>query len=169
MAGRTKPSKRKQKPQARFAYTWLDVLNANPDAPMPIEHRTHHLNMMWCALASIEAAPKPTDNDWRLCSDAVNILEMMVNEGICEDRSGLIADAINALALAYKRKLQTGAAIRLDGRGIFTVRSVLEDYAAALDEISERTAKLMHYKTERRVRGILAGKTRPHDVELIAG
>ena len=153
---------------APYTYTIAHVLAASATEPMPLPSRTHHITVMWQGLASIESAPAPTDDDWRVCSDAVNYMETLVSERVCMDGSGLIADAIEALALAYKRKLQTGAAIRLSGNGIQTVRAVLEDYASVLDTIPHRTAVLCHMKTERRIRQILTGQRRPHDVELIA-
>lgn len=72
-----------------------------------------------------------------------------------------------ALAMAGKRHL-AGGQIRLDGRGIQVVRAVLEDYAAVLSTLPERTMVQCHRDTEKRLRAILAGKRRPHDVEVMA-
>ena len=162
---------RKKKPHTKaqaYTYNWAHVLMASPTEPMPEATRTHHLSKIWQALASIEAAPHPTNEDWRLCSDAVNYMETLVRGGVCQDASGLITDAIEALALAFKRSLQAGGTIRLSGQGIQIVRAVLEDYARVLETIPNRQAVLTHMKTERRVREYLTGKRRPPDVELIA-
>ena len=151
-----------------YTYTTAHVLAASPTDPMPLAARTHHLSVMWQGLAALETAPEPSNEDWRVCSDALNVMETMVREGLCQDERGLITDGIEALAMAFKRKVTTGGAIRLSGQGIQTVRAVLEDYAAVLEQIPHQQAVLMHMKTERRIRGYLTGKRRPPDVELIA-
>jgi hypothetical protein len=63
---------------------------------------------------------------------------------------------------------EAGGAIRLDGPGILAVRSVLEDYAAALEQLPHRTMVACHRETERRIAEIHAGHRRPHDVEVMA-
>jgi hypothetical protein len=148
-------------------YTHADVLAASATDQMPPSSRTHHLTVMWDGLASIESAPWPSVNDWRVCSDAVNFMETLVETGHCEDERGLIHEAVTALAKAAKRNIK-GHPIRLDGAGIQAVRSALEDYAAVLDTISHQQAVLCHMRTERRIRGILIGKRRPHDVEIVS-
>ena len=47
------------------------------------------------------------------------------------------------------------------------VRAVLEDYAEALAQLPARTMVRCHRQTERRIRGILAGRKLRHDVEVI--
>ena len=150
-------------------YGLLDTLFANPDAPMPEAKRRHQLTRMYGGLHSLETAPAPTPDDWRVVSDAVNLMETLVMDmQICEDTSGLLSDAVAALALAGARHLETGAAIRLDGQGIQAVRAVLADYAELLGTLSERTMTECHRRTERRVAEIYAGKTRRHDVQVVA-
>jgi len=48
------------------------------------------------------------------------------------------------------------------------VRAVLEDYAAVLGALPERTMVQCHRDTEKRLRAILAGRRLPHDVEVMA-
>jgi len=150
-----------------YTYTVLDEMFASPLHPTPADDRRHQLLRMWSGLASIESAPTPTNDDWRVCSDAVNLLETLVVQGIVEDRSGLLADAIKGLAIAGARSLE-GQAIRLDGPGIQAVRAVLEDYAACLDVLPHRTMIRCHRATERRIRDIFRGKGMAGDVEVMA-
>ena len=84
---------------------------------------------------------------------------------VCEDESGLLLDAITALAMAGRRNL-AGAAIRLDGAGIQSVRAILEDYAALLDVLPARTMIRCHRLTEKRLHELMAGKRKPHDIEV---
>lgn len=156
------------KPKFRYTYTLLDVLRASPDRPMPEATRTSQLSRMWAGLAALELDPAPSTNDWRVCSDAVNLLETLVDMGVCQDQHGLLRDAVSALAIAGARHLEHGHPIRLSGAGMQAVRAVLEDYAAALEGISHRTAIEAHRRTERRIHEIHSGKRRPHDVEILA-
>lgn len=148
-------------------YGLLDVLMADLAEPMPLAKRTHQLTRMWEGLAAIETAPAPTTEDWRVCSDAVNILETLVRTlAVAEDSQGLLDDAIAALAAAGKR-YTSGQALRLDARGITAVRAVLEDYAELLEQLPARIVIDAHRRTEQRIREILAGKRQAHDVEVM--
>lgn len=147
-------------------YTMMDVMMASPDKPMEPAKRRHQLTRMWDGLASIETAPAPSTEDWRVCSDAVNLMETMVNMQIVEDANGLINDAVTALALAGRRHMKNGV-IRLDAQGMQAVRAVLEDYASVIEQVSERTLIQVHRNTEKRIREILIGRKQPHDVEVM--
>ena len=156
-------------------YTWAQALIASPVHPMPEPKRLHQLTRMWSGLAAIETAADPTPVDWRVCADAVNLLETLVHMGHCHDASGLLPDASHALAQAALR-LQPGAghrsaapgAIRLSGPGIHAVRAVLEDYAQALAHLPERTIIQAHRATERRIHQIQRGQGQAHDVRVVA-
>lgn len=150
-------------------YSLLDEMCASPTQPMTVQKRTYTLTTLWAALASIESGPSPTSNDWRLCSDAVNMMETLVETlKVCEDASGLLHDATNALAHAALRHQETGASIRLDGPGIIAVRSVLEDYQTVLESLPHRTMIRCHRLTERRIREIRQGRTKDHDVVVVS-
>lgn len=149
-------------------YTHWHVLLADPVKPMAEAKRRHQLTRMWQGLAAIEHAKTPSTDDWRVCSDTVNLMEtLVVTMRLAEDTGGLLLDAVAALAKAGKRH-QAGGQIRLDGPGITAVRAVLEDYAAMLAALPERTMIDCHRKTEQRIRAILAGRKQPHDVEVMA-
>ena len=139
---------------------------ASPTEPLPEKFRTHQLTMMYQGLHAMETAPAPTLDDWRVVSDAINLMETLVVEmKVCEDSSGLLMDAITALALAGKRN-RDGGTIRMDGVGIQAVRSILSDYAELLNMLPARTMYRCHRLTEKRLHDLLDGKRRPHDVEI---
>jgi len=158
--------KRHHRPKTSGTYGPLAELLASPIAPMPKGLRLHQLTRMWQGLAAIEKAPAPTTEDWRVCSDAVNLMETLVEMGQVHDPGGLLLDAVATLAMAGKRHT-AGGAIRLDGQGIQATRAVLEDYAQALEALPHRTMVVCHRLTEKRLREILAGRRRPHDVEVV--
>lgn len=148
-------------------YTHWDELMASPSQPMPDTKMVHHLTVLWSGLASLEKADAPTVDDWRVCSDAVNMLETLTTEGGwlgCDgkavqltDESGLIEDAIDALAKAGMRARQ-GQAIRLDGAGIKAIRSVLENYAELIEVLPHRTMVRCHRLTEIKIKSLLMKK-----------
>jgi uncharacterized protein YyaL (SSP411 family) len=147
-------------------YTLMDELTASPTEPMPAEFRRHQLTRMYDGLAAMEKAESPTTSDWRVVSDAVNLMETLIETmKVCQDESGLLMDAITAMAMAGKRH-RAGGAIRLDGAGIQAVRAILEDYAALLDMLPARVMIRCHRLTEKRIHEMLDGKRKPHDVEV---
>ena len=157
--------KRKPKPRPKH-YTILDEMMASPTEPLPAAYRTHQLTRMYEGLNAMETAPAPTTDDWRVVSDAVNLMETLVVEmKVCEDAGGLLMDAITALAVAGKRNM-AGGTIRMDGSGIQAVRAILSDYSDLLDVLSARTMIRCHRLTEKRLHDLLDGRRRPHDVEI---
>jgi hypothetical protein len=161
-AGKRRPTQREKR------YTLLDEMAASPTEPLPLAWKTYQLTRMYEGLAAMEKAPSPTTDDWRVVSDAVNLMETLIETmQVCEDSSGLLMDAITAMAHAGRRNT-AGGAIRLDGAGIQAVRAILEDYAALLDVLPARTMIRCHRLTEKRLHELLDGKRKPHDVEITA-
>lgn len=147
-------------------YSLIDLMTASPTAPMSADAQSYQLTTMLQGLRAMETDPNPSTVDWRVCSDAVNLMETLVEMEVIEDTSGLLLDAVTGLAMAGKRA-QAGGQIRMDGPGIRAVRAVLEDYAMVIQTVSARTMVLCHRRTEKRIREILAGRKRAHDVEVI--
>ena len=158
--------KKKRQPRPK-RYTLLDEMTASPTEPLPQDWRTHQLTKMYQGLHQLEQGEDPQPNDWRLVSDAINLVETLVAEmKVCEDGSGLLMDAITAMAKAGKRS-KAGQSLRLDGEGIVAVRSILSDYAELIDVLPARTMVLCHRLTEKRIHDMLDGKRKPHDVEIM--
>lgn len=152
--------------KAQQIYSMFDELMASPTEPLATEKRQYQLLRMYEGLRALEIAPEPSTEDWRVVSDAVNLMETLILEmKICEDTSGLLMDAITAMAKAGQRNL-AGGAIRLDGPGIQAVRAVLRDYAELIEVLPARTMVRCHRLTEKRILDILHGRLRPHDVEI---
>jgi hypothetical protein len=148
-------------------YSMMDELMASPDAPLAPAVIGHHLTMMYQGLHALERDPAPGVDDWRLVSDAVNLLETLVAMRVVADDTGLLADAVAGLAEAGQRHLQQGAPIRLSGPAIQAVRAVLEDYAAVIRQLPARTMVRCHRATEKRIAGICRGRKLPHDVVVV--
>lgn len=152
--------------QRSRTYGLLEVISSSPTSPIPEEKRRHQLTKMWQGLRAMEVEEIPQPNDWRVVSDAINLMETLVKMGHATDDSGLLNDAIGVMAAAGQRHMK-GLPIRLSGEGIQIVRAVLEDYAGALEVLSHRTMVMCHAATEKRLQDILAGRKQPHDVEIV--
>jgi hypothetical protein len=149
-------------------YTALDELLASPTDPLPAAKREHQMGRMWAGLQAMESAPTPSTDAWRVCSDAVNLMETLISMGEAEDHGGLVADCVAALAQAGSRHVEQGAPIRLTGKGIQDLRAVLEDYALLINQLPARVMVRCHRLTERRVQAILRGQAQAHDVRIVA-
>lgn len=150
-----------------LTYSKMHVLMASPTEPTPKKIRDSQLLRMRAGLHAIEKEPEPTRDDWRVLSDCVNLMETLIEMGHIKDDSGLLPDAIAGLAKAGKRSVK-GGHIRLDAAGIAAVRAALEDYEMCLENIPHRVMVECHRLTEQRIRDILAGKKKPHDVEIVS-
>lgn len=81
-------------------YSMLDAMLASPTEPMPLAKRTYQLTRMWSGLAALETSPEPTQDDWAVCSDAVNLMETLIEGGQVDDTYNLLFGAMKALAEA---------------------------------------------------------------------
>jgi hypothetical protein len=158
--------KRRKLPKITNTYTVMNELLASPTEPLPLEKRTYQLTRMYEGLRALEMDADPKPEDWRCVSDAVNLMETLVREmRVCDDSSGLLQAAVEALAKSAKR-YKCGGALRLDGAGIQAVRSVLDDYATILSQADARTMVRCHRLTERRLIALINGKLNSTDVIL---
>ena len=146
-------------------YTHWDVLMASPTEPLPVEKRMFQLTRMFEGLSALEKDPAPTYDDWKVVSDALNMMETLLVMGQVEDPDNLIGDAASALAKAGNRSLK-GHPIRLDGSAIQLIRAILQDYCDVLDNLPARTMIQAHRQTESRVTKIIQGKSKPHDLRV---
>lgn len=171
-------SQQKHNPYKGLTYTLMDELMASEKQAMPKASQHYQVERFRAALTALERAPTPSVTDWRIVSDAVNLMETLIKEGPwpmlgggvgeVEDGRGLLMDAITALAIAGARHQQEGKPIRLDGPGMLALRGLVEDYAEILAALPHRTMILAHRKTEKRMRDIFQGKRKPHDVEVVS-
>lgn len=149
----------------RPTYSTTQMLMSDPDKPMAPERARHQLTRMHLALDAIARSGAPTDDDWRLLCDAINLMETLVEGGVARDESRLLHDAVTAVGAAWQRADHTQARMRLDGPGLAACRAVLADWSAAIEQLPERTIIAAHAATERRIHGIVTRRdVREHDV-----
>lgn len=173
----TRTARKRRLPSSH--YTLIHELMASTREPLPAQHIRHQLTRMHGGLRDMTHSAAPSKDSWRVLSDCVNLLETLVTEGTapvrnaqgrtiashwldCDgdaievrDSSGLLQEAIAALAEAGERVLAQGQALRLSGTGLASVRAVLEDYSAAIAQLPARTMIRCHRLTEVRVRAAL--------------
>ncbi len=142
--------KRKPIRRASTHYGPWHVMLASPDKPMQPSRYRHQLTRMHLAMASITKGESPTDEDWRLIADAINLVETLVLQGVAQDESGLLHDAITAMAEAYRAD-QDSARMRLTGPGLAAISAVLADWGVCLEQLPERTVIEAHIATDRRI------------------
>jgi len=118
-------------------------------------------------LASIERAENPTTDDWKIISQAINMMEMLVEMGFAKDEDGLIKDAIDAMASSAQR-YKDKKVMRFSGNEMKVIRGIIDDYQTMIENLDERTMIHCHRKTEMRLQEILSGKKRPTDVRIPA-
>lgn len=158
---------KKHKHQLNCQYTMMDVLLASPTNQMPVAKQIYQLDLMREGLEAMEKSETPSAEHWRCVADAINLLETMQVMGLIEDADGLLKDAVFAMGEAGARAMQ-GKALRLSGKGIQACRAVLDDYAAVMKVLPERTMIQAYMKTEKRINDIHSGKAKKHDVQVIA-
>ena len=121
--------KRKPIRRASTHYGPWHVMLASPDKPMQPERYRHQLTRMHLAMASITSGESPTDEDWRLIADAINLVETLLLQGVDQD----------------------SARMRLTGPGLAAIRAVLADWGTCLEQLPERTVIEAHIATDRRI------------------
>jgi hypothetical protein len=146
-------------------YTIWDAMLASPTKPMNEKQRRHQLTRMWSGLAALETSTEPTKDDWFVCSDAVNLMETLVEQKHIVDPNNMLFDAIRALAEAGQRSF-AGKPLRLDGAGIQAIRGVLADYTMVLESLPARTMIHCHRLTEKRLNEIMKGRMQAHDISV---
>ena len=151
----------------KLTYSMLNVMMADPDRPMKDSARDHQLTRMWSGLAALETAVTPTQQDWIAVSDAVNMMESLVEMGFAKDEDNLIEEAVFILKATAER-YKNGQQLRLTGAGIQLIRGILEDYTELTKQIDERTMVQAHRRTEMRIQDILFGRAKEKDIRLTA-
>ena len=151
----------------KLTYSVMDAMLSSPDKPMKKERRQYQLMVINTALYSIERAESPTTEDWKIISQAINMMEMLVEMGFANDEDGLIQDAIESMAKAAQRYKDKNV-MRFTGSEMKVIRGIIEDYQTMIENLDERTMIHCHRKTEMRLQDILNGKKRPNDVRITA-
>lgn len=159
--------KKQRKAKISRQYGMMDVLLASPTNQMPVVKQIYQLDLMREGLNAMEKIENPSPEHWRCVSDAINLLETMRDMGLIEDAQGLLKDAVFAMGEAGARAMR-GKVLRLSGAGIQSCRAVLDDYAAVMKVLPERTMIQAYMKTEKRISDIAAGKGHAHDVQVVA-
>lgn len=147
-------------------YNARHMRKASRTRPMAIHLRDQMVRLMRAGLRAF-AEDRATPEDWRVCSDPINLLETMVEQKWLADAEGLLVDAVNALGAAGARNMK-GEPLRLDADGLAAVTHAVDDYEEMLGHLSEFDVLLAINITERRIHAILHGRQRDGDVEVTA-
>lgn len=154
-------------------YNTMHEVFASATEPLPKFKRDHQLGKMLAGFADLRDCEKPAAESWRVLSDAINMMETFVQHGEapvevggkvvashwrgCDglpvevaDRTGLLTDAITAMASVGARANQ-GGSMQFTPAEAQAVASVLIDYQAVLEFLPARAAIRCHRATEQRM------------------
>lgn len=151
-------------------YTLLHEMQASTTAPVPEAHRIDQLTRMWEGLAALETHPSPPADDWRVCSDAMNLMETLVECGPWMDCQGQLVDVLDSSGLLKEATEAMAGLIRAPQQqvppadSLHCVRMVLIDYAEALGRLNERSMIRCHRMTAKRIFQVRQGKCELGDV-----
>lgn len=155
--------KRTYRLDPRDSFTMIDELMASPTEPMPAAMAADRVATAMRHFQQITTALAPTSLDWRCCAMIGNIMEVLLELEIVQDPDKLLQDAFQALRAAAGRNIAKGLAIRLDGPGMASVRTLIEQYGEILAAAPHRTIINAYRQTERRMVAMDAGKLRAGD------
>lgn len=162
--------KRRHRAASVMPYTLIDEMQASTTTQVPEAHRIHQLTRMWEALAALETQPSPPADDWRVCSDAVNLMETLVECGPWMDCQGQLVDVLDSSGLLKEATTTMANLIRTPPKqvpplgSLHCIRMVLLDYAEAIGLLNERSMIRCYRMTEKRLFEIRRGKREPGDV-----
>jgi hypothetical protein len=151
----------------KLTYSVMDAMLASPERPMKKDRQQYQLMVIRTALYSIERAENPSVEDWKIISQAINMMEMLVEMGFAKDEDGLIQDAIDSMAKAAHRYKDKNV-MRFTGSEMQVIRGIIDDYQTMIENLDERTMIYCHRNTEMRLQNILKGKARPNDIRITA-
>ena len=141
-------------------YSAMDELLASPTEPMPVATQNNYFEVILSALESISGELTP--RQWNALSEMVNIMQTMCMRGLCEDASGLVDDAVDALANAGRCHL-AGDAIQLSPAEQNSVKAIATDFIEVSQVIPHRDMVRCHRATQLRIDAFRNNR----DVEVI--
>lgn len=155
---------------AAMPYTLLHEMQASTTTTMPEAQRISQLTRMWEGMVALETNPSPLEDDWRVCSDAVNLMGTLVECGPWMDCQGQLVDVLDSSGLLKDATKAMAGLIRAPQQqvpppgSLHCVRMVLIDYAEALGWLSHRSMIRCHRLTAKRIFEIRQGKRELGDV-----
>lgn len=159
MSGRKKPRRARWVP----IYSAIVVSLSSTSSPMPLAFREQ---MLWELRAAVQAmageGDGPTLEHWRVCCDAVNVLETIVTKGWATDPDGLQREALNGLAEAG-RAAEAGAPLALTAAAAEAMRYLIDDYEQCLAGLAEKSMRIALNETDRRTYALRHGINRDHN------
>lgn len=138
-----------------YAYSMAQELSASEVQPL---HRRKREPMVMAVADAVQAVGygTPTVEHWRRLTDAANLSETLLAQGVFNDpdAQSLFADAVAAV-VDLGRKHGHGQAMRLPAAQLAHLVEFGEAYAQVLELIPARTYIHAHRATERRLRELL--------------
>lgn len=150
----------------KFKHTEAEALCASAVDPL-------HWRKRGPIVQGVEAAAnrvgygKPTVEDWREITDAVNLSETLLDMRVFDDPDGLWKDAVAAIC-HLARQHGHGKTMRLNAVQLTHLLEFAECFATMLEQTPARTYIRACLATEKRLRKLLTEGLGPGDVEVLA-
>lgn len=110
------------------------------------------MTVLYTALQEITAGRHPGEVEWSHLADAVNTLEVLIEQKkLSASASSIIEEANTAMLAAAKRHKSHGA-VRFDAPGLRGVRDVVALYEQCIVELNEQEMYEAKLEVERRIR-----------------
>jgi hypothetical protein len=141
-----------RKPKARkFTpfYSPAQWKEASPTLPIPLESRVLSMLKFWRALEGLKTETPPDPNHWVVLTEAVNLMDAFVRDGIARDPGNLMGDASGAMREAARHMMKTGSMMQLDAQLAAPLAAVLEDFEPVWSRVSQRTFMEVFNRTDR--------------------
>ena len=155
-ATKTKKKKYRSKFPQSIGYSYTHELLASPTEPIPISAQQNYFMLICQALAEING--EISIFGWNTLSEMVNLMQTFVMQGTCDDKDGLVTDAVTVLVAAGKSHL-SGQPIYLYGVEKETVRAIAMDFIEIAKVISHREMVKCHRATQVRIDAQRSKKT----------
>lgn len=126
--------------------------------PMPKKTRDRLVLRAYTALNSLTSGKEGNDVDALAdISDVVNVTETLaVHLKQLDAAATVYTQAANTAMKAAQERYKAGKALRLDGKGIDAVRSVIAIYEQCLELLTERQVEEAFKRTAQEVRKVIA-------------
>jgi hypothetical protein len=157
----------KQPRKSIVGFTLHDELFASPTHPLPPAKQRQLCELPPLCVDALARPIGAHPQDWKVVATCGNVLEQLIEWGVCEDHGGLLPEAHAALRdamHAHKR----GEPLRLqDAAAVLACRFLVHDFAEILSECAGRTVVRAVRATDKRMHAIDAGRPLPGDVRHV--
>lgn len=149
--------------KAIVGFTLTDELFASPEHPLPPARQRQLTDALAPALDLLARPEGAGHYEWTLIAACGNVLEQLIEWGVCADAGGLLPEAHAALRASLEANRLRHEPLRLADAALLACRFLVHDFAEILAECPGRTFVRAVRRVDRRMVEIQSGKRRAGD------